>query len=161
MVFQRFLRDYRTLVLSVFGLLLVACSEPKPKPELQLQDVSGQAVSLQALANKPTVVNVWATWCAPCRREMPLLQQSQQTHSGVQFVFVNQGEKPAAIESFLRKNNLTLQHVWLDPQFTARKILGYQGLPTTYFLNAHGEVVGQSVGELDDVQLQQWLQKIQ
>ena len=145
----------------LLALFLTACGESKPKPELVLQDIQGQQVSLQQLQGKPVVINMWATWCAPCRREMPLLQQAQKSHAEVQFVLVNQGEKAAAVTAYLRQNQLNMPHVWLDEGMQARTALPYQGLPSTYFLNKNGEVVAHSLGELSPEQLQQYLAQIQ
>ncbi|UOO90743.1 TlpA family protein disulfide reductase [Vitreoscilla massiliensis] len=143
------------------ALVLTACGESKPKPELVLQDIRGQQVSLQTLQGKPVVINMWATWCAPCRREMPLLQQAQKSHNEVQFVLLNQGEKAAAVSAYLQQNQLNMPHVWLDEAMQARTALPYQGLPSTYFLNKNGEVVAHSLGELSPEQLQQYLAQIQ
>lgn len=137
--------------------LLVACTEPKPKPVLQLQDLEGKGVSLAQLQGKKVVVNVWATWCAPCRREMPLLQQAQKQHPDVVFVLLNQGDSSAAINTFLSQNGLQFAHVWQDPQMQARNALSYQALPSTYFINRGGELVSQSVGELHEAELQRLL----
>lgn len=143
------------------AVLLVACGESKPKPELVLQDIQGKQVSLQQLQGKPVVVNIWATWCAPCRREMPLLQQAQKNHPEVQFVLVNQGEKAPAVTAYLQKNQVGVAHVWLDEAMQARSALPYQGLPSTYFLNKKGEIVAHSLGEIKHEQLEQYLQQIQ
>ena len=143
------------------ALVLTACGESKPKPELVLQDIQGRQVSLQTLQGKPVVINMWATWCAPCRREMPLLQQAQKSHTQVQFILVNQGEKAAAVTAYLQQNHLNMPHVWLDESMQARTALPYQGLPSTYFLNKNGEVVAHSLGELSPEQLQQYLAQIQ
>ena len=155
------MKKIQACVWAAAAVLLVACGESKPKPELVLQDIQGKQVSLQQLQGKPAVVNMWATWCAPCRREMPLLQQAQKSHAEVQFVLVNQGEKAAAVTAHLRQNQLNMPHVWLDEGMQARTALPYQGLPSTYFLNKNGEVVAHSLGELSPEQLQQYLAQIQ
>lgn len=142
------------------GVLMCACAEPKSKPELALKDLQGKAVSLAQLQGKPMVVNAWATWCAPCRREMPLLQQAQQQYPNVQFVLINQGEKVSVIEEFLQQNQLQFPHLWQDPSYQTREVLQYQGMPSTYFLNDKGEVVAQSVGELEAEHLEQYLKQI-
>ena len=155
------MKKIQACVWAAAAVLLVACGESKPKPELVLQDIQGKQVSLQQLQGKPAVVNMWATWCAPCRREMPLLQQAQKNHPEVQFVLVNQGEKAPVISAYLQKNQIQLPNVWLDETMQSRTVLPYQGLPSTYFLNQQGEVVAHSLGELTPVQLQQYLQQIQ
>ena len=146
---------------AVAVLLLVACGESKPKPELVLQDLQGKQVSLQQLQGKPVVINMWATWCAPCRREMPVLQQAQKSHPNIQFVLLNQGEKAPVVSAYLQKNQIQMPYIWLDETMQSRSVLPYQGLPSTYFLNQQGEVVAHSLGELTSIQLQQYLQQIQ
>ena len=155
------MKKIQACVWAIAALLLVACGESKPKPELVLQDLQGKQVSLQQLQGKPAVINMWATWCAPCRREMPVLQQAQQNHPQIQFVLLNQGEKASEVSAYLQKNQIQLSSVWLDEAMQARTVLPYQGLPSTYFLNQQGEVVAHSLGELTSVQLQQYLQQIQ
>ena len=155
------MKKIQACVWAAAAVLLVACGESKPKPELVLQDIQGKQVSLQQLQGKPAVVNMWATWCAPCRREMPLLQQAQKNHPEVQFVLVNQGEKAPAVTAYLQKNQVGVAHVWLDEAMQARSALPYQGLPSTYFLNKKGEIVAHSLGEINHEQLEQHLQQIQ
>ena len=155
------MKKIQACVWAVTALLLVACGESKSKPELVLQDLHGKQVSLQQLQGKPAVINMWATWCAPCRREMPVLQQAQQNHPHIQFVLLNQGEKAPVVTAYLQKNQIQLPNVWLDETMQARAVLPYQGLPSTYFLNQQGEVVAHSLGELTPDQVQQYLQQIQ
>ena len=155
------MKKIRWCAVAVVAFLLAGCGESKPKPELALQDIQGKQVSLQQLQGKPAVINMWATWCAPCRREMPLLQQAQKNHPEVQFVLVNQGEKAPAVTAYLQKNQVDVTHVWLDEAMQARSALPYQGLPSTYFLNKKGEIVAHSLGEIKHEQLEQYLQKIQ
>ena len=155
------MKKNRWCAVAVVAFLLAGCGESKPKPELALQDIQGKQVSLQQLQGKPAVINMWATWCAPCRREMPLLQQAQKNHPEVQFVLVNQGEKAPAVADYLQKNQVDVAHVWLDETMQARSALPYQGLPSTYFLNKKGEIVAHSLGEIKHEQLEQYLQQVQ
>jgi len=62
------------------------------------------------------VVNLWASWCPPCRHEMPVLQQAQAANTDVNFVFVNQGETPGTIRSYMDRRALTLRNVLVDAQ---------------------------------------------
>lgn len=58
-------------------------------PALTLQDLQGKDVALPTFVGRPTVVNLWATWCPPCRRELPMFQQAQAAQPGVHFVFLD------------------------------------------------------------------------
>ena len=85
-------------------------------PEIALSSLQGDRVlPLPALlAGQPTVVNLWASWCGPCRSEMPMLAAAQQRERGVRFLFVNQGETAASVQAYLQREGLALDGVWLD-----------------------------------------------
>lgn len=128
-------------------------------PDIALTDLNGRSISLTDLAsNRPTVVNLWATWCPPCIREMPVLENAQRRYPDINFVFVNQGEKPATIRQFLIKKNLILRHVLSDKQSEFGRVVGSQGLPTTLFYNADGQLVDSHMGELSSASLARSLQ---
>lgn len=117
-------------------------------PALALEDAGGARVELASLAGRPVVLNLWATWCPPCRREMPLLARAQRDYPGVRFVFVNQGESAAAVADYLRQAGVALDRILLDPQGSLARATGSPGLPTTLFYDAHGRLLGRRVGEL-------------
>lgn len=117
-------------------------------PKLALQTLEGSATSLVAFEGKPTVVNLWATWCPPCGREMPVLQRAQAENPEIHFVFLNQGESPAKVQRFLAQHNLSLRNVLLDAKGLGGAQLNQAALPTTLFFDANGRLVEQRVGEL-------------
>ena len=84
-------------------------------PEMGLRDNQGKPVALQDYVGKPLVVNLWATWCPPCRREMPALAAMQRKRPDVGFVFVNQRESADTVRRFLAGQGLRLQNVVTDP----------------------------------------------
>ena len=126
-------------------------------PVLELQALDGRSVALRQFPDGPMVVNLWATWCGPCRREMPVLEQAQASHPGVRFVFLNQGETAAQVERFLHAGNLVLDNVLLDPRQEAGKAFGRVALPTTLFFDSNGRLVSSRVGELSEATLEQRL----
>ncbi|AUD80117.1 redoxin [Kangiella profundi] len=131
-------------------------------PAIMVKQLDGIAVDLNKVEQgKPRVINLWATWCPPCRREMPVLQEAQQEMTDVGFVFVNQGEHSEVIEQFLSREDLALGNVMAD----TRGVLGYQigsrALPTTLFINAQGELVDAHLGELSKASLKAKLEKIE
>jgi thiol-disulfide isomerase/thioredoxin len=128
-----------------------------PLPPLTLRSLEGRSVSLADFAGKPTVVNLWATWCPPCRREMPALQQAQAANPDVNIVFVNQGEEAATIVAFLDRQGLALSNVLVDPQSSTGAALGHSALPTTLFFDAHGRLASTRIGELSQATLTQRL----
>lgn len=138
-----------TLVWAAAGLaLLLMATANTPLPSISLKALDGRQVSLHQFEGKPTVVNLWATWCPPCRREMPVLAQAQATHADVNFVFLNQGEAAEKVGDFLSGEKLALRNVLLDRQGEASGQLGQRALPTTLFFDASGRLVDTRIGEV-------------
>ena len=125
---------------------------------LQLEGMDGAAVSFDKPIGKPVVLNLWATWCPPCRREMPILAQAQSDYPGVVFLMVNQGEQAPTVQQFLAQQGLTFNHVLLDPLSEAMQTFGSRGLPTTLFFDAQGKLVDSHMGELTAARLKDVVQ---
>jgi len=139
---------------STTGVIALINNQIQGFPEVALTDLNEQPVSLESLnQGQPTVVNLWATWCPPCIREMPVLEKAQSDYPGVSFVFANQGEHPETIKRFLSEQNLNLEHVLSDRQGGFGRATGSQGLPTTLFYNAQGNLVDSHMGELSKASL--------
>jgi len=115
--------------------------------------VEGTEVSLASFQGKPTVVNLWATWCPPCVREMPVLQQAQAERSDVHFVLVNQGERATRVRDYLASRQLRLRNVLVDEGNALGAFTGHRALPTTLFYDAQGRLVDTRVGELSAASL--------
>lgn len=113
------------------------------------------------VAGQVTVVNLWATWCGPCRVEMPTLAAAQQATPEVRFLFVNQGEPAATVATYLQRSGMTLRDVWLDPTSALGPAVGAGGLPTTLFFDASGQQVDAHFGILNAAALQAKLYKLQ
>lgn len=139
------------------SLLLQALEQGTRLPDLQVQDAQGRTVNLRDYAGQPLVVNLWATWCPPCRREMPVLMQAQQREAGVIFLFVNQGESAQQVADFLSSQNLELDNLLLDGSVQLGQMVGSRALPTTLFYDADGRQVGSHLGELSHASLERML----
>ncbi|ERE17886.1 TlpA family protein disulfide reductase [Pseudogulbenkiania ferrooxidans] len=127
----------------------LARTEAPPLSSQVLRSLSGSPMTLPALAQgHPTVVNLWASWCPPCRREMPLLQAAQHNEPDIRFVFANQGEDAATVNQYLQTEGLRLGHVLLDPGGALGAEYGSAALPTTLFFNAQGRLAATHLGEL-------------
>lgn len=145
---------------GISGLIALMNLQTQGLPEVALTDLNERPVDLASLAgDKPTVVNLWATWCPPCIREMPVLEEAQKRYPNVNFVFANQGEHPETIRKFLMEQNLNLSHVLSDRQNRFGRVVGSHGLPTTLFYNAQGHLVDTHMGELSRASLARSLER--
>jgi thiol-disulfide isomerase/thioredoxin len=128
--------------------LAVGTAEKQSLPPIALVSLEGAPVKLDDFKGKPTVVNLWATWCPPCVREMPVLQQAQVDHPGVNFVFVNAGEPAQRVHGWLQLRKLPLRNVLLDVSNQTTAHFKTPGLPTTLFFDTRGVLVSVRVGEV-------------
>lgn len=140
--------------------LLAALEHGSRLPALSLVDMSGHAVQLDSLDGRPLVVNIWATWCPPCRREMPVLAAAQRAEPQVRFVFVNSGEDAATVRRFLGESGLQLEGVLLDSGNRVGAATGSFGLPTTLFYDAEGRQSHSHMGELSAASLRHNLKRL-
>lgn len=130
--------------------------------EVSLMTLQGSPQSLSSLAQgRPVVVNLWATWCPPCRREMPELAAAQQQVPGVTFIFANQGENPVTVQKYLTASQLVLANVVLDSRKKLGEQLGSTALPTTLFFDARGRLVDTHLGALSSASLASKLKKME
>jgi thiol-disulfide isomerase/thioredoxin len=129
-------------------------------PVLTLATLGGTEVNLESFRGKSVVLNAWATWCPPCRRELPMMARLAQENPGVHFLFVSQGEGPLAVRQFLEERGLEAQWVLLDPETRLSQALGVQGLPTTFFFDREGRLVARHLGELSEALLLGYLRAL-
>lgn len=126
----------------------------KAAPTAALEQLDGPPLAISELRGRPAVVNLWATWCPPCRREMALLAGAAAENRAVAFVFVNQAEGPERIRAYLTGEGLSLGNVLLDPALQIQRHYGAAGIPLTLFLRADGTLADQHVGEISPELLQ-------
>jgi len=117
-------------------------------PALALRDLGGREVALQDYRGQAVALNLWATWCGPCRREMPVLEAAQREHPDLRIVFVDQGESAAEVSAFLAAQKLALDHVLIDGQLDVSAAFNVRGYPTTLFFDADGRLRDTAMGEL-------------
>ncbi len=122
-------------------------------PEVALRNAAGDTVQLTDYQGGPLVINLWATWCPPCRREMPVLEKAQQQRPDLTFLFVNQAESMQSVATFLATQELNLDNVLFDGSGRLGKAVGSMALPTTLFYGADGRLLGSHLGELSEASL--------
>ena len=144
------------LVIWGMGLQMQQRAAPVGYPEVTLVSLKdGQPATLaQAARGRPVVVNLWASWCGPCRVEMPDLAEAQRRHPDIGFLFANQGESAEKVQAFLARSGLALDEVWLDQGSRRGQAIRSPGLPTTVFLDAQGRQVDAHFGVLSAASLQ-------
>lgn len=145
--------------LAVLGYLLlattaaaeapIALSEPTPLPPLAFQTMDGEETSLEAFKGKVVVLNLWATWCAPCREEMPSLDRLQARFKDQPVVVLALSVDragPERVQAFLDEVGVTQLHVYRDPKAAATRTLRVPGLPATLLVDKEGREVGRVLG---------------
>jgi len=123
--------------------------EPKPAPELKFKDLAGRMHDLAELRGKVVLINFWATWCPPCRREMPSMERLSNVLEGEPFIVlaVDVGEDADTIESFTSQLDTTLTFpILLDTRGHSMKAWKVSGLPTTFVVDKRGHVVASAIG---------------
>ncbi len=125
---------------------------PKPVPPLAFTDGEGRRVDLSAFSGKLVLLNLWATWCGPCVKEMPSLDRLQATLGGDAFQVValslDRGGR-AAVEPFYRKTGVANLALYLDPGSASMQALGLRGLPTTLLVDQEGRELGRVEGAVE------------
>ena len=122
-------------------------------PDITLRDASGEVVQLTDYQGGPLVINLWATWCPPCRREMPVLESAQRLRPDVTFLFVNQAESMQSVSTYLATQGLNLDNVLFDASGRLGQAVGSMALPTTLFYQADGRLINSHLGELSEASL--------
>jgi peroxiredoxin len=129
-----------------------------PAPDFSLNDLAGQAVKLSSLRGQVVLVNFWATWCGPCRLEMPTLEKYYEAFKGQGFVVlaVDMGDEKADVQAFASDHKLSFSIV-LDPDMAVSDAYRVSSLPTTFIVDAQGRITQEQVGMLTERQLDGYL----
>lgn len=148
------------LSFSLGSAWLHAQQQQQVMADITLETLSGYQVALPQLAQgKPVVLNLWASWCPPCHREMPALLKAEQQNPELRFMLVNLQENRSTVQQYLRQHQLTFSHVLLDPRGDVASRYGAQGVPATLFFAADGKLAAAHFGELSHAVLQQGIDK--
>lgn len=126
----------------------VPSAQPYPAPAVSLTDTAGHSVELSELRGKLVIVNLWATWCGPCLREMPSLERLQ-SRLGVRIAVLAVSEDRGGnktVEPFIAKLGLKLVKIYIDPKSEVGHAFGVRGLPTSLLIDREGKVLGRVEG---------------
>jgi thiol-disulfide isomerase/thioredoxin len=131
---------------------LTVLDEPRPAPDTPFTGPDDAATSLAASNGKIRLVNFWATWCAPCREEMPALDALQADRGGEDFavlVIATGRNSPEAIARFWEETGVAALETGLDPKSELAAAMNVPGLPVTVVLNREGEEIARMLGGAD------------
>lgn len=125
-------------------------AEPVALPDVPVQDVEDTPHSLQEWQGQWVVLNFWATWCAPCRHEMPSLDRLQALMPDIAVLPVATGRNPVeGITRFYDEEGIANLPILRDPKGQLARGMGVMGLPVTVILNPEGQEVGRLIGDAD------------
>jgi peroxiredoxin len=129
-----------------------------PAPELSLQNIDGKTESLSDFTGNVVLVNNWATWCPPCKAEMPTLAAYYNEHhpQGFTVVAIEAGEPQESVAQFASNYNLKFS-VWLDPDSASLKAFGNGNLPNSYVIDRSGTVRYAWTGEISREMLEKYV----
>ena len=136
-----------------------AQEEAPAAPDFTVLDTDGQEVRLSDMQGTPVVLNFWASWCPPCKSEMPDFEEASKTYEGkVAFMMVNLTdggrETVDTAKAYIEEQGYTFP-IYFDTQQEAAIGYGVVSIPTTYFIDAQGGVVAYGQGALDQSALEQ------
>ena len=131
-------------------LLDVAPREPVALPTDPLATIESESLHLTSLVetDKPIIINLWATWCPPCRRELPMLATVAEQRDDVVFLFASQGETAGHVGRYLADNDIRPEHMLIDTSGVLARNYSTVGLPVTLFIGTDGLLAHTHVGEI-------------
>lgn len=130
----------------------LAPAAPKPVPPLSFTDAEGKPYDLGAFPGRMLLVNLWATWCAPCVQEMPALDRAQQALEAEGWTILPLSSDrggASQVAPFYSRTGLQHLKIWLDPRGAAARSVGARGLPTTLIIDRAGQEVARLEGEAE------------
>ena len=130
-------------------------------PDFTLTDLEDKEVRLAQFQGRPVIINFWATWCVPCRREMPAFQRAFETHQedGLVILAVNFEEEPNLVRAYVEEFGLTFEILY-DTEAEVSQTYQVTGLPWTVFVDRQGAIQHIQVGEVKEEMLENFLEYI-
>ena len=138
---------------------IIEHDQPKDYKEIIFEDFEGNTINLKEYKSKIYILNFWATWCAPCKKEMPSLDKLHK-NDNIEVFAINVEEKNKnKTKKFFKDLDIKNLSIYFDPELELTKSLSLRGLPTTIILNQDKKEVARIIGEVDfnDFSLLNWL----
>ena len=151
-----------TTVLLVAGCSAQGSQVGELAPDFQLSNLEGQSISLSDFRGKPVLINFWASWCGPCRYEMPFIQEvyEEWSASGLVVLAINKGESLSTAKDFMQSYNLSFPAL-LDINQDVALEYNIRGIPATFFIDKDGIIQAIKVGPfLSKAEIENSLSKI-
>jgi len=121
-------------------------------PAFASTDLTGKGISLADFKGRPVILNFWATYCTPCRDELPLIQRAAAAYPELTVLLADERDSPSAARTFLRTAGVRARSA-ADSTGQVGNLYGVQVLPTTIFIRADGTVEGRYIGQMDGTTL--------
>lgn len=148
-------------VYGTFTFLIAVASSHAVLPNDAFIDANGKTVKIIDVSQqRPVVVNLWATPCEPCKRELPLLEQAAAKHQNIAFIYLNQAESQERVSRFLQSTNIKHQTVLIDSRGITAENKGIFTFPVTLFFDTQGQLIYSHNGELDAQSLNQGIDAV-
>tara|TARA_B110000444_G_C18317083_1_gene356692 strand:- start:14 stop:541 length:528 start_codon:yes stop_codon:yes gene_type:complete len=148
-IFAFFLCEY-LYASSEFSKNIVIHDKPQSINELKFKDFNLQDIDLSNKKGNIMILNFWATWCLPCKREMPSLEKLAENYPDIEIYPINM-EKPNKLRTrdFYKSIGITTLNIYFDPEFDLVKKFKMRGMPTSILIDKNGMEFGRVLGEID------------
>lgn len=132
-----------------------------PAPDFTLNNLKGQSITLSSFSGRPVLINYWATWCIPCKDEMPAIEAAYQKHKseGLVVLAVDADEGLPEVTAFVESLGLTFE-VLMDPGLTVSDLYRVRAYPSSFFVGRDGVIATLQIGTMSEAQLAENLAKI-
>jgi thiol-disulfide isomerase/thioredoxin len=132
-----------------------------PAPDFTLNNINGKLITLSGLKGKPVLINFWATWCAPCRTEMPAIEAAYQKYGadGFTVLAVDADEALADVTDYVKALDLSFE-VLMDPGLEVTNLYRVRAFPSSFFVDRDGNISAFQIGAMSDSILADNISKI-
>lgn len=149
-------------VVAIVAVVLIGkkTSTPADFEHSKFETIAGDQISISDFSGSPLVVNLWATWCPPCRRELPLLSKTAEEIPDINFIFASQREDTAKVKSYISRSGLKMKYIIADQNGAFGNNYRGDSLPMTIFIDKDGKIANIHRGLINEAQLMSNLDKI-